>query len=341
MSFTQEVKHLHSISADISRLSSLLTPQVISSIQRLNSIDFPNINKLTTSVTTIQNASLDIKNVLNGLDSINNVLKIQNQVQHVSDIRDSVGLVAGSIDKIKKVADYTTTFGGVLAMQPMIEDVLALSEKMDTVIDLSETLDNMISVEARLDEKLDDVRRFATGALEASAEAKTALFKIKATEANVEKILTQNQHTLRTIEEFTVTAKHIESKDEVKSKYNKNTNTLEVLVPRGKIGPRGHHIGPEGKPGKNGASFKPSYMGSIVERNRYSNHAPGTSFLSLDEIPTMIYFRKSNTIGDWTEGQPFGVSNGGYNDEDEGIDIVNGINIDELTSHIIRNMERR
>ncbi len=81
--------------------------------------------------------------------------------------------------------------------------------------------------------------------------------------------------------------------------------------------------------------------GLLLDKNKYNNYPTGTSFLSLDEIPTMIYFRKSNAMNDWTEGQPFGVSNGGYSDEDKGIDIVEGINIDELTTHIIKNMERR
>ena len=55
----------------------------------------------------------------------------------------------------------------------------------------------------------------------------------------------------------------------------------------------------------------------------------------------MIYFRKSNALGDWTEGQPFGISNGGYSEEERGIDIVNGININELTTHILANIKRR
>ena len=55
----------------------------------------------------------------------------------------------------------------------------------------------------------------------------------------------------------------------------------------------------------------------------------------------MIYFRKSNALDDWTEGQPFGVSNGGYIDSKEGLNIIDGLDINRLTQHIINELKKQ
>ena len=62
--------------------------------------------------------------------------------------------------------------------------------------------------------------------------------------------------------------------------------------------------------GKDGKDFSASFYGLKRELSRYGNSVKGTSFVSLDESPTMIYFKISDALDDWSQGQAFGISNG-------------------------------
>ena len=75
-------------------------------------------------------------------------------------------------------------------------------------------------------------------------------------------------------------------------------------------------------------------MGRKEQRNRYANRPVGFSFLSLDESPTMIYFRKSNALDDWTDGNPFGSSDGGYAKKSQDAERFAGMTLAELTAYI-------
>ena len=97
--------------------------------------------------------------------------------------------------------------------------------------------------------------------------------------------------------------------------------------------------GDEGEPGKPGSDFQPTLMGPKQEMFRYGSRPRGTSYLSLDELPTMLYFRKSDTQNDWTEGQPFGIGGSFYEDGDTS--IVNGINVQKLTQEVIHELHKK
>ena len=79
--------------------------------------------------------------------------------------------------------------------------------------------------------------------------------------------------------------------------------------PQGKTGPRGEQgiqgeKGEKGDPGNDGLNYDPSYTGPDAERYVYNDYIKGTSYLAWDT--GLLYFKKSNSTADWTEGIPFG-----------------------------------
>lgn len=73
--------------------------------------------------------------------------------------------------------------------------------------------------------------------------------------------------------------------------------------PQGEIGPQGP-AGPQGVQGLAGQSFTPDAVGTTGQRATYDAEPAGFSF--LDTVPGVIYFKLSNTSGDWSFGTPFG-----------------------------------
>ncbi len=351
MSFPEEVKTLHLIRNEITKLSELLTPSVINDLRKAGNINLSGTDELITAVTTIQEASPNIKTVINGLSSIDNILKIQNQVQYVSDVRDSVGLVAGSIDEVKKVADYATTFGGVIAMKPMIDEVLALSTKMDKALDLEEKMDAILAVEARLDTKLDTIRDFSIAASNASTETKTALFEVTRKEKQIDKKLKEIRVLRKEFIDFNVNVDFVDYTKESSASYDDKTHTLILKVREGKQGIKGNpgsdgrvgmagsvahegRQGLQGEPGTPGKELKIDAMGNTVERKRFGNRPIGTTFLALDGKIPMLYFRKSNTLDDWTDGIPFGSNPIKHADNATNAEKLMGMTLVQLKAYI-------
>ena len=323
------------------RLDDGFIGKVDSLVERLNEIDTDSVEKIISAVEKIDKNRRDVLLVENGLQDIKRVVEMQNQVANVSDARDSIGLVAGKIEDIEAVAEDLTYVRASTLMEPMIKEVLNLSTKIDLVLDMEEKIDYFIDEIKRSRGIIENMDDLALRASNSAILAVNMVNKINVAERRIDEKLKRVEEIEKTIKGFHATVDHLDADQEPTHVYDHDKNVLTIGIPRGKTGPRGNYKGDRGEAGRDGKNYEVMHMGKISERMKYSNATMGTSFLSLDEIPTMIYFRKSNQFNDWTEGQPFGVSNGGYSDDDKGIDIIDGINIDELTTHILRNMESR
>lgn len=73
--------------------------------------------------------------------------------------------------------------------------------------------------------------------------------------------------------------------------------------PQGDPGPQGP-AGPQGVQGLAGQSFTPDMVGTTAQRPLYDAEPAGFSF--LDTVSGVLYFKLSNTSGDWSFGTPFG-----------------------------------
>ena len=329
-------KHVDKVLA----VSDKLSDELVDAIMTISEYDIDEIMKIADAVKTIDRNSKNIMTVENGIHYIKSVLEIQNHITYVSDIRDSIGLVAGNIDTIRKVSEEIDSMRPILAMRPMIDETLSMSVKMDKVLDMEGDISGSIEAVGRIESIIREVH-----------EEKLKMYNIHDATAKkrnevsdmleeIKEIKDDINSKIDALENLSINVKHLSHEEDGYSFYDRECNTLEIGIPSGKPGPRGKYKGDKGEPGRDGKDFSPSYLGKLQERARYDNYPAGISFLSLDEIPTMIYFKKSNARGDWTEGQPFGVSNGGYVDESRGIDIVDGINVGELTRHVIARIKQ-
>ena len=66
---------------------------------------------------------------------------------------------------------------------------------------------------------------------------------------------------------------------------------------------------PKGDKGEKGEAFQVNAVGLNTSRVLYDNMAQGFSFLAIDD--SQIYFKMSNTSGDWSIGSPFGKGDKG------------------------------
>ena len=66
---------------------------------------------------------------------------------------------------------------------------------------------------------------------------------------------------------------------------------------------------PKGDKGEKGDAFQVNAIGPIANRSLYNSTNGGFSFLAIDE--SSIYFKMSNTPGDWSIGSPFGKGDKG------------------------------
>lgn len=75
------------------------------------------------------------------------------------------------------------------------------------------------------------------------------------------------------------------------------------IGPAGPAGPAGPQ-GPQGPKGDTGASFNTEARDLFANRNLYDLQPKGFSFLAVDT--GFLYFKLSNTSGDWSAGKEFG-----------------------------------
>ena len=328
---------------NLTKMSTVLDSNFIEKVEGVSSslagINGEQVEKIIIASEKIEKNRRDVLLVENGLSSIRRVVEMQNQVQYVSDARQNIGLVAGSLDSIKEVAEDIVHIRAASAMKPMIDETLALSTKMDAVLDMEEDIEAFMKTADRMELVLAEInqnRVTIQSELETSANILNA---VSLTEKRISEKLATVESMVNTLQTFRISVDHLGESDKAYNNYDHENNILTLGVPRGMTGPRGQYKGDRGEPGLNGKDFSADYKGLRRERGKYCNYPVGTSYLSLDEIPTMIYFRKSNQNDDWTDGQPFGVGGEFYGDGDTS--IVNGINVQRLTDQVMYELDKR
>ena len=133
--------------------------------------------------------------------------------------------------------------------------------------------------------------------------------------------------------------------------YDPVTNTLVLRIREGKQGIKGEpgddgavgqpgaavHRGYKGEKGDTGAvgrDLQIDVMGTMQERKRYGNRPVGTTFLALDKKIPMLYFRKSNTLDDWTDGIPFGSNPVKHADNATNAEKLMGMTLVQLKAYL-------
>ena len=327
MGFAQDIQELRPKVEAILEATQNIDDEFVDAVKSIGSIDPRMLKDAIEAVKALDTFSQELKAVNTGILDINAVLKMQDQIYNVSNIRDSVGLVAGSIDKVKKVADGIDAVRPILAMQPMIEEILALSVKMDAILDLEEEMKNTIVSINRLDKITDEMSILYDKSRKSEESCANMLNEIRIAEKRIDEKRQEMVDLRNIVRNFSVNVEYLSAGSTPSHHYSPTNNTLTLKIPEGKEGKQGERgpRGPQGKPGipgtavskgdpgprgRDGKNFKPDIFAESKDLPRFGNRPKGTALLALDESPTMIYFKKSDALNDWTDGQPFGITDG-------------------------------
>lgn len=348
MTFADEVQRVGQSIDAIIEVGKTLTPELIAKIEKLQTI---NVDELLTAATVLMQSGDEVQQVVRGLDDIKNVVKSQNQIHHVSDMRDTIGLVAGMKDTLEFVRVYNNDYkrsremnediSSVLSMKPLMEELVGMKGEIEGYRFIDESIRDRITSLEKTEKNINDSVVFCTDIMN----------KMRIVEKRIDEKLAKVEELKEEIETFSISTETVDYNIDSCSSYDPVNNVLTLHIREGRPGVKGEpgqagdrgipgevqHRGLQGEqgvPGIKGKDFKIDAMGPIVKRSRYGNRPVGFSFMALDLNPTMVYFRKSNTLDDWTDGQPFGSSDGGYAKKSADTEKIMGMNLAELTKHI-------
>ena len=323
MGFAQDVQELRPKVEAILEATQHIDDEFIEAVKSIGSIDTRMLQDAIDAIKVLDTFSGSIEAVKTGIPDIRATLEIQNQIRNVSDIRDSVGIVAGNIDKVKKVADCIDAARPILAMKPMIEDVLSLSIAMDKVMDMEYDIDRFLKTADRMEDVLKQINDSRIEIKKSEELCANMLNEIRIAEKRIDEKRQEMVDLRNTVRDFSVDVKYLSPDSTPSHHYSPANNTLTLGIPEGKqgipgpIGPPGKRgrdgnavakgdKGDQGNEGRAGKDFVINFSGNLHERKRYDSYPKSVSFLALDQDPPMLFFKKSDNVGDWTNGKEFG-----------------------------------
>lgn len=331
MNFADGMKEVIRNLEPILAVADILTVERIELLGKLSDIDVGKMKKAIKAVKTLESHKLLFGGILNMSPAIEAVAKMERDIVDVHNMRDMIGVVAGSCEPIKAINELAPSIIKCNGMEPTLVGILDMKE------DISQVLVNL--------DKIEDINATAQGMQNALQQMEDMYLKTKKLYSSIEEdkleiarqaqLVQINLDAMKTIQnqlhDFQVKSHTIESDRKGYSRYESSENTLNLFIPQGKEGAKGEigegrrgqrgipgtatnqgATGDVGRAGRDGDDYNINIFGMLREKSIYGNRPVGTSFLSLDESPCMIYFRKSNTLDDWTDGQPFGLSHGDF-----------------------------
>lgn len=311
-----------------------------------------------TEVTLELTSHADIKNYIANHDSyianvINTELTVEDAIGTTPQIirfRDADGR-ASNIDRVELNA-YAGNFidsqpayywakttsalqtlanrvGDVIALGQRIDKIIALADKEDEIQYLYDTRQNIqtlhdniqkiIDVEANLT-NIDGVNSNKTN-IDITANNKPNI-DIVANDITSVKNVSDNMNTVLQVPAKTTQVIQIRdeliainpkvvmiaSNESASLSYDKNTGNYTLYMPQGLKGERGE-------------AFDPDAVGTLANRSLYDAQGKDFSYLATDVQPSTIYFKRSDTAGDWDGGSPFGQGEKGEKG-DTGVSIT-------------------
>ncbi len=354
MNFAEGMKGVIRNLDTILKVQDTLTPEVLSLIESMSDVDIDKINESTEAVRTLDDNKELFNTILNGLEPINKIVSIQNQVQNVSDYRDVVSTVAGSMTVVHTIHDNIDSLDNLSLLVPKISEMVEMKPTIEEALMMKGEIELTAKIAESLRDEIVKAEELQIKASNSAMLAADMVNKASIIEKRIDEKLKKVEEIESKINNLSVNVEFVSSAAKSKSSYNKHESILSISIPAGRPGLKGDSVkgergvqgkpgisgratreGKQGVPGKNGLNFAIDVKGKKRELIRYGNRVKGTSFLSLDESPSMIYFKKSDTVNDWTDGQAFGVSDGSGN-----ADTLNGYTLDQIYEHIEQAFKR-
>ena len=229
--------------------------------------------KTTSSLETIANRVGDIIALGNDIGSIITLATKRIEIQALNDNLPILINVNADLPILKEVnADL-----------PILKEVNANKLNIDAVKN-NET--NINAVKAKLTE-ISNIFSNLTEILNAKGYSQLASEKAKEATDIRDEIINFNPKVV-----------HVAASEPVSISYNSTTGEYTILMPKGLKGDRGE-------------AFKIEASGTLASKSAFDGASKGFAFLSLDESPTKVYFKATDTSGDWTVGIAFGKGDKG------------------------------
>ena len=229
--------------------------------------------KTTSSLETIANRVGDIIALGNDIGSIITLATKRIEIQALNDNLPILINVNADLPILKEVnADLS-----------ILKEVNANKLNIDAVKN-NET--NINAVKAKLTE-ISNIFSNLTEILNAKGYSQLASEKAKEATDIRDEIINFNPKVV-----------HVAASEPVSISYNSTTGEYTILMPKGLKGDRGE-------------AFKIEASGTLASKSAFDGASKGFAFLSLDESPTKVYFKATDTSGDWTVGIAFGKGDKG------------------------------
>ena len=269
--------------------------------------------KTTSSLETIANRVGDIIALGNDIDSIISLSEKREEVQGLFDIRDTLSALYEDLNKLKtiylnmdniidvnanelninKAVANELNINKAVSNESNINKVVANKNNIDAAVKNEFNINKAVANESNINllakkiPTLENINENINDILKTKDHAQTASEKAKEATDIRNEIINFNPKVV-----------HVAASEPVSISYNSTTGEYTILMPKGLKGDRGE-------------AFKIEASGTLASRSAFDGASKGFAFLSLDESPTKVYFKATDTSGDWTVGIAFGKGDKG------------------------------
>jgi len=216
--------------------------------------------------------------------------------------RIELTVFSGAAVEYKPAYFWAKTTSALQTLSNRVGDLIKLGNEIDSIIQLathSDEIDTLTPYVEELQIVSDNIAAIVAASTHASTAAAAATSAAtSATAAATSATAAENAATIATqksneIKSFTATAITGAPGVPASATYNPTTGVMTIVVPQGSKGDKGD-------------SFTINAIGTLAQRALYDAQPQGFSYLTTDEAVPAIYFKASNTLGDWSVGSPFG-----------------------------------
>ena len=236
--------------------------------------------KTTSALQTLANRVGDVIALGQRIDKIIALADKEDEIQYLYDVRAMLETLHANLQKMIDIEANLPNIIAVNNNKPNIDAVALNKQNIDAVALNKQNIDTTANNMALI--------------VQSPANAKTSSDKaIESAEYALQSKAYKDELT-------TLTAKALQlaSSENAIVTYNSTTGELTIGIPEGLKGDRGE-------------AFDVDATGTIANRDSYDGASQGFAYLSLDEAPTMVYFKKSDALANWTDGVPFGKGDKG------------------------------
>lgn len=243
--------------------------------------------KTTSALQTLANRVGDVIALGNDIDSIIALAAQTDELGYL--YADRAKLTGAANSLYSELSKLQTLHTNILSIITVANDITSVATTAANIADVNYVANNITEIQ--------------------NAEANAILAQTKAGEASASALAASGSATTAVDAAGTATNKS----DEIKAVTVGSTTTgvagTNALVTYNSATGQFAFVVPQGVKGDKGEAFQVNAVGLLTSKSLYDTRIAGFSFLATDTAT--IYFKLSDTSGDWSAGAPFGKGDKG------------------------------